>query len=128
MRNSTIDLRLDYALDCRGSVYKYFFLQETGQEFAAKVFSIQGMKRDDYVTERELSLLGKLKGCTHENIVKVIEIEKEVIIMHVSSSNDVLSIKIDLTDYSLWSRRNTTKYNFVIGFKINKKQFRVVEY
>ena len=30
------------------------------------------------MTERELNVLKKLKECTHENIVKVIEIEKEV--------------------------------------------------
>ena len=48
---------------------------------------------------------------------------------------------IDLTDYSLLPNglvfvqntyssflRNTTKYNFVIGCSINKKQFRVGEY
>ena len=55
-----------------------FFFQKTGKEFAAKVFSPQGMNRQNYVTERELNVLKKLKECTHENIVKVIEIEKEV--------------------------------------------------
>ena len=48
---------------------------------------------------------------------------------------------IDLTDYSFLSNglvfvqntyssflRTTTKYNFVIWFKINKKQFRIGEY
>lgn len=54
------------------------FSQKTGEEFAAKVFSAQGMSRQNYVTERELNVLKKLKECTHENIVKVIEIEKEV--------------------------------------------------
>ena len=56
-----------------------YFFQKTGEEFAAKIFSLQGMNRQEYVTERELNLLKKLKDCAHENIVKVIEIEKEVI-------------------------------------------------
>ena len=51
------------------------------------------------------------------------------------------AIKIDLTDYSLLLNglvfvqntyssflRSTTEYNFVIGSKINKKQFRIGEY
>jgi hypothetical protein len=42
------------------------------------VFNAHGMARHDYVTERELSVLRKLQDCTHENIVKVIGIEKEV--------------------------------------------------
>jgi hypothetical protein len=58
-----------------------YFKQKTGHEFAAKVFNAQGMRREHYVTVRELNLLQKLKDCTHENIVKVIIIEKEVVLM-----------------------------------------------
>jgi hypothetical protein len=58
-----------------------YFKQKTGHEFAAKVFNAQGMRREHYVTARELNLLQKLKDCTHENIVKVIIIEKEVVLM-----------------------------------------------
>jgi hypothetical protein len=58
-----------------------YFKQKTGHEFAAKVFNAQGMRREHYVTTRELNLLQKLKDCTHENIVKVIIIEKEVVLM-----------------------------------------------
>lgn len=58
-----------YVYKCRES--------KTGKEFAAKVFSIQGMNRPNFVTERELEVLRKFKECKHENIVKIITIEEQ---------------------------------------------------
>ncbi|XP_028410870.1 serine/threonine-protein kinase TBK1-like [Dendronephthya gigantea] len=80
-----------------GNVYKCQD-KKTGKEFAAKVFNVHGMNRPEDVTGRELNVLRKLKNCTHENIVRVIEIEEEmnfdtyVIIMEYCSGGSLHSM------------------------------------